>query len=274
MYIIIIKKRRHSMKRKIGSVLGLLIAMQFFTGKVYPVHSNKFYIGVEGLNSTDGDMVIIRGLENFAPAIDSKVETWEDMTEEGWASALATGKSITVGFSGKRQYGDPGNDFVGETMLATGDLAESKFIWELPSGSVLKFDCVITVSKPGGGDTTGADSFEFEVKSNKKPTFIPVSGKLITISAQPQNAAVVVGSVSGALSVTGAIEPSGSIVYQWFTAGAADGSGEAVIAGANSSSYTIPTDMDAGAHYFFCRLAATGADTVTTRVATVTASAS
>ena len=44
------------------------------TGKVYPVHNNKFKFGTKGLSSVDGDMVMPADLENFSPTIDGTTE--------------------------------------------------------------------------------------------------------------------------------------------------------------------------------------------------------
>ena len=42
---------------------------------------------------------------------------------------------------------------------------------EFPSGAKLEFDCVLSVTNPGGGDSTNVAGLEFEVQSDGKPTF-------------------------------------------------------------------------------------------------------
>lgn len=146
------------------------IELQFFAagdrGTVYPVHNNVFKIGAD-----EASVTIIRGLENFSPSIDGQVESWFEMTDEGWQSNAITGKAMTIDFSGKRRYGDTGNDFVAGKMMATGVNAEGFFEWTLPSGATLKGNVVINVTVPGGGDTTNVDALEFSVLFNGKPTF-------------------------------------------------------------------------------------------------------
>lgn len=150
------------------------INLQFFAdekGQVYPVHNNKFFISITG-RSGEAD-TIIRGLENFAPSINANTETWTPMDEGGWERNQVTGKGLSISFSGKRQYGDTGNDYIAGLALGTGVSVQSKFKWEMPSGATLSGDCVINVTTPAGGDSTNIDSLEFEILSDGKPTFAP-----------------------------------------------------------------------------------------------------
>lgn len=143
-------------------------------GQVYPVHNNKFYISTTGRVVEPATITtIIRGLENFAPSINATTETWNDMTEGGWERNAITGKGLNIAFTGKRQYGDAGNDYIAKLMIATGPAVETTFLWELPNGDKLQFDCVVNVTKPAGGDTTNIDSIEFEILSDGKPTYTP-----------------------------------------------------------------------------------------------------
>lgn len=146
--------------------------LQFFAdtkGQVYPVHNNKFFVCTTG-RTGEADTVI-RGLENFAPSIDGNVESWTPMDEGGWTRNQVTGKGLTISFSGKRQYGDKGNDYIAGLMIGTGVSVQSKFKWEMPSGATLSGDCVINVTTPAGGDSTNIDSLEFELLSDGKPEF-------------------------------------------------------------------------------------------------------
>ena len=139
-------------------------------GTVYPVHNNIFKIG-----ASTGALTIVRGLENFSPSIVGQVESWFEMTDEGWQSNAITGKALTIDFSGKRRYGDVGNDFVAGKMMATGPEAEAEFEWTLPSGAKLSGTVVINVTAPAGGDTTNIDALEFSLLFNGKPTFTPAA---------------------------------------------------------------------------------------------------
>lgn len=94
----------------------------------------------------------------------------------------------------------------------------------------------------------------------------------VTISAQPADASKTAGSISGSVSVT-ASAASGTLSYQWYEADGTDKSGAKRIAGATSASMTIPTDLEAGAYYYFCKLSVDGIPAVETTVATITVAA-
>lgn len=153
------------------------VDIQFFAdtnkGQVYPVHNNRFFISKTGRAGTAD--TLIRGLETFSPAINANTETWSPMDEEGWERNQVTGKGLTISLSGKRQYGDAGNDYVASLMTGVGTSVQSKFKWEMPSGATLEGDCVINVTTPAGGDSTTIDSLELEILSDGKPTYTPAS---------------------------------------------------------------------------------------------------
>ena len=143
------------------------------TGKVYPVHNNKFKFGTNGLASEEEQMVMPKDLENFSPSIDGTVEEWYAMDAEGWAKASMTGKKLSFEFKGKRSVGDPGNDYIAGLAWKFGQDVMTKFEWEMVSGAKLECDAVINVTTPGGGDATNIDGLEFEVICYGKPTFTP-----------------------------------------------------------------------------------------------------
>ena len=154
------------------------IDLRLFAGKVgtFPVHNNKFKIGINGRESVEpDDLVVIKGLENFTPAIDSNVEEFYPMEEEGWIKRMLTGRALGFSFSGKRVYGDPGNDYVAETLLKTGQDCESVFEWVFASGAKIVMNCVISLTTPAGGDTINIDNLEFDILSDGKPTFTPAA---------------------------------------------------------------------------------------------------
>lgn len=145
------------------------------TAKTYPVYNNKFKIGIDGLESATEDMVIIANLENFAPSIEGGIEEWNPMEAEGWGDAMMTSKKLSFSFSGKRTYGDPGNDYVAGLAWKAGNDVVTKFEWELPSSAKVTFNCIVNVSTPGGGDSNALDGLEFEVLCKGKPTFTPAA---------------------------------------------------------------------------------------------------
>ena len=140
---------------------------------VYPVWENKFKISTDGRAGTT--MASIADMETFSVAIDGNVEEWSPMEMEGWLRRMVTGKALTISLSGKRNIGDPGNDYVARNVWATGAGCESKFEWEFPSGAKLEFNCVLNVTNAGGGDSRNVAPLEFEVLSDGKPTFTPAT---------------------------------------------------------------------------------------------------
>jgi len=150
--------------------------LQKFAGTpgVFPVFSNIFKIGSKGMASIlPTDMVTISDLTTFSPAVDNTLDSWSPLDLEGWIKRAIVGKGITISFSGKRNYGDAGNDYVAGLFMESGDGAASKFEWDLPDGATLTMDCIISVKTPAGGDSAKTDALEFEVMSNGKPTFTP-----------------------------------------------------------------------------------------------------
>lgn len=143
---------------------------------VYPVYKNVFKIGTKGLASTlPADMVAIADIETFSPSIDGTVEEWTPMNTEGWVRALMTGKKLSISFSGKRNEGDAGNDYVAGLAWKDGLDCSTKAEWTFPSGAKLSFNCVVNVTTPGGGDSTNVDGLEFELICDGKPTFTPAT---------------------------------------------------------------------------------------------------
>lgn len=140
---------------------------------VFPVHNNAFKINKAGRVAELSNFVTIKDLETFQLSVEGNIEEWTPMDLAGWARQAVTGKKLTVSFSGKRNYGDAGNDYVAGTLLSTGQGVESSLEWTLPSGSKLTMDCVINLTSPGGGDSTAIDALEFELLSDGLPVFTP-----------------------------------------------------------------------------------------------------
>lgn len=135
------------------------------TEGVFPCYKNQFHIGDAAESKND-----IAECESFSVSIDNGVETWNSFTQEGWQSALQTGKAITISVSAKRSIGDPGNDFVAGKWLANGQDAYAYFDWTFPDGTVVSWDkAVINVTNINGGDSTNVAPLEFDVVSNGKP---------------------------------------------------------------------------------------------------------
>ena len=79
-------------------------------------------------------------------------------------------ESLSISMGGKRNYGDPGNDYVAGLAFKTGNDCNSVFSINFPDGGKLVMDCVINVTSLGG-DSTAVDALEWEVLSDGKPTY-------------------------------------------------------------------------------------------------------
>lgn len=143
----------------------------------YPVFNNKFKISKSGRSGAAAEMVTIAEMESFSVSIDGNIEEWSAMEDEGWTKRMTTGKALTISLSGKRCVGDPGNDYIAESAWKTGVDCDTKFEWEMPNGAKLTFDCVISVTTPGGGDSTNVEALEFDVMSHGKPTYTAPAGE-------------------------------------------------------------------------------------------------
>ena len=132
---------------------------------VYPVFDNIFKLGTKGVASTAEEMKTVADLESFSVSLDNGIEEWNPMDTGGWTRRLMTAKSVSISLAGKRNVGDPGNDYVAGLAWVTGQNANTKFEWELPSGAKVSFNCGVNVTSLGG-DSTAVDALEIEVLSD------------------------------------------------------------------------------------------------------------
>ena len=138
---------------------------------VFPVHTNLFKVNTAGRSGTAETLAIIKDMTTFKVSIEGKNEEWYPLDQEGWARNANLGKKMAISLSGKRNYGDAGNDYIASMMTKTGKDCETAFEWVLPNGSKLAGNCVVNLTTPGGGDSVALDALEFELLIDGKPTF-------------------------------------------------------------------------------------------------------
>lgn len=143
------------------------------TSGVYPVYNIEFKVGTKGKASAAEDMKTIADMETFSMKLDGTVENWTPMTTAGWQRALMTGKKLSFTLKGKRNVGDPGNDYVAAVAWKDGLDCSTKSEIDFPDGSKLEFDSVINVTNAGGDDSTKVSPLEFELICDGKPTYTP-----------------------------------------------------------------------------------------------------
>ncbi|MDR0671947.1 MAG: polysaccharide deacetylase family protein [Oscillospiraceae bacterium] len=99
--------------------------------------------------------------------------------------------------------------------------------------------------------------------------------QVITINTQPvappaEN--LVQGQISGSLAVTATAAQGAALYYQWYT-DTAPADGWEIIDGATGAALALPADLPAGTHYFYCKMSAPNAPSITSTVVAVTVSA-
>lgn len=138
---------------------------------VYPVYENVFKINTKGRE--EGELTSIAEMETFEVTIDGNTVEWSPLEAAGWMRRMVTGKSLTIKLTGKRHVGDEGNDYLAGLAWSTGADCNSQLEWTMPSGAKLKYDCVVNVVNPGGGESRDVAPLEVELLSDGKPTFTP-----------------------------------------------------------------------------------------------------
>lgn len=140
---------------------------------VYPVYENVFKINTNGRG--EGELTSIAEMETFEVTIDGNTVEWSPLEAAGWMRRMVTGKSLTIKLTGKRHVGDEGNDYLAGLAWSTGADCNSQLEWTMPSGAKLKYDCVVNVVNPGGGESRDVAPLEVELLSDGKPTFTPAA---------------------------------------------------------------------------------------------------
>lgn len=153
---------------------ALPLNIQFFAGVegVTPTYDLTFGVNTSG--RTGSTFTVVKDAESLSISIDGNVEEWNPLDQGGWARRLMTAKSLSVSMGGKRNFGDPGNDYVAGLAFKNGQDCNSKFQIKFPDGATLEFDCVINVTSMGG-DSTGVNGLEWEALSDGAPTYTPAT---------------------------------------------------------------------------------------------------
>lgn len=143
---------------------------------VFPVNEMDFKIDKSSDTSrsaspSDDDYVSIADMESASISVDTGVETWNPLEAKGWQRALATSKSITISMSGKRNIGDPGNDYVASKLLKNGQACNTSYKISFPNGDTLVVPCVIQVKSVAGADSINVAPLEVDLVSDGKPTY-------------------------------------------------------------------------------------------------------
>ena len=139
------------------------------TSGVFPVNVNQLEVNV---GTSEENWVTIAELEEVNVTIDNNTETWKSFANEGWESALVTGKSAKIELKGKRCVGDAGNDLIAGKLLANGQDAYIPARLTVADGKVLtwaKMACAVA-NAGTGGSATSVGALEATLTGHGKPT--------------------------------------------------------------------------------------------------------
>lgn len=140
---------------------------------VNPVNEIEFGVSTTGRPATltEGTYTVVKDAESLSISIDGGVESWSPMDTKGWARNLMTAKSITINMGGKRNYGDPGNDYIAGLAFKMGQDCNSALKVTFPNGDALYVPCVINTSELAG-DSTAIDALTWSAVSDGKPEYV------------------------------------------------------------------------------------------------------
>lgn len=141
---------------------------------VTPVNEITFGVCMTG-RPTDTEMktatyTVVKDAESLSISIDGTIEEWNPMDQAGWVRRIMTAKSLGISMGGKRNYGDPGNDYVAGLAWKTGQDCNTTMKITFPNGDALYVPGVINVTSLGG-ESTAIGALEWELQSDGKPTY-------------------------------------------------------------------------------------------------------
>lgn len=141
--------------------------------EVNPVNEIDFGVCMTGRpdNLETAEYTTVKEAESLSISIDGGIEEWNPMDMKGWTRRLMTAKSLSISMGGKRNYGDPGNDYVAGLAYKNGQDCNSAMKITFPNGDALIVPCVINVTSLGG-DSTALDALEWEAQSDGKPIYV------------------------------------------------------------------------------------------------------
>lgn len=140
---------------------------------VNPVNEITFGVCITGRPDelSTAEYTTVTDAESLSISIDGGMEDWNPMNTHGWTRSLMTSKRISMSMGGKRNYGDPGNDYVAGLALKMGQDCNTAMKITFPNGDALYIPCVINVTSLGG-DSTAIEALEWEALSDGMPEYV------------------------------------------------------------------------------------------------------
>ena len=137
---------------------------------VFPVSASDWEIDIKYGTGT-AEFVKIADMESASISIDSGVENWTPLEAGGWQRSMLTAKALTLNMSGKRNFGDQGNDFVANTLNKLGQDAMTRAKCTFPNGDTFEFNAVISLGDFVGADSTNVSPLSFDLVSDGEPVY-------------------------------------------------------------------------------------------------------
>ena len=140
---------------------------------VNPVNEITFGICITGrpADITTAEYTVVKDAEGLTIAINGQIQEWNAMDQKGYTKRLKTANSISITMGGKRNYGDPGNDYVASRAFKIGQDCNSVLKITFPNGDTLYMPCVINTTSMAG-DAVAIDALQWEALSDGKPTYV------------------------------------------------------------------------------------------------------
>ncbi len=186
------------------------------------------------------------------------------LTEGSISGSLTVAASVTEGAALSYQwYTNTTASSTGGTAISGATGASYTLPADLTDGTYHYF-CEVSAE---GADSKRTDAATVTV--NARP--VPV----ISIATQPvPPTGLVEGEIpdDAQLTVAATVTPGATLSYQWYTYNNENEEVFEAIDGATGASYTLPTDLAAGEHWYVCEIAAEGAASVQTDPVSVTIS--
>lgn len=141
---------------------------------VNPSYEIEFGVCITGRPAelATAEYTTVKDAEGLDISIDGGTEEWSAMDHKGWTRRLMTAKGISISMGGKRNYGDPGNDYIAGLALKIGQACNTAMKITFPNQDVLYIPVVINVTSLGG-ESTAIESLEWEALSDGKPEYVP-----------------------------------------------------------------------------------------------------
>ena len=145
--------------------------MALISTGVFPVNQIVFKVDTAYGKTGSPDFVTIADMETASISIDTGVENWNSITENGWQKSLVTAKALTLSMSGKRNFGDAGNDYIASKWNKLGQEANTTVQVTFPNGDMMEFKAVVSITDFLGADSTNVAPLGFDLISDGEPIY-------------------------------------------------------------------------------------------------------